>query len=125
MMNMIVLNNVGNLKKSKPGAGARHRSADSRRGMSSKTLKLCTRKADRISIRVGAIGFRPFGRPQFWEAFSEFCRSVSLLLRSLSLSCSYNFREGFPELDRKSTRLNSSHGYISYAVFCLKKKKNK
>src|SRR2546422_3984517 len=28
------------------------------------------------------------------------------------------------DLDRKSTRLNSSHGYISYAVFCLKKKKN-
>src|SRR5687768_17988351 len=27
--------------------------------------------------------------------------------------------------DRKSTRLNSSHGYISYAVFCLKKKKQK
>src|SRR2546422_8494518 len=27
-------------------------------------------------------------------------------------------------VDRKSTRLNSSHGYISYAVFCLKKKKN-
>src|SRR5687768_17718895 len=26
--------------------------------------------------------------------------------------------------DRKSTRLNSSHGYISYAVFCLKKKRN-
>src|SRR3989449_4588910 len=30
-----------------------------------------------------------------------------------------------PETDRKSTRLNSSHGYISYAVFCLKKKKKK
>src|SRR5216684_5075999 len=29
-----------------------------------------------------------------------------------------------PHRDRKSTRLNSSHGYISYAVFCLKKKKN-
>src|SRR2546429_5261851 len=28
-----------------------------------------------------------------------------------------------PSPDRKSTRLNSSHGYISYAVFCLKKKK--
>src|SRR6185503_9644983 len=28
-----------------------------------------------------------------------------------------------PGVDRKSTRLNSSHGYISYAVFCLKKKK--
>src|SRR2546429_4990989 len=30
---------------------------------------------------------------------------------------------GDPQRDRKSTRLNSSHGYISYAVFCLKKKK--
>src|SRR5687768_17703632 len=30
-----------------------------------------------------------------------------------------------PSTDRKSTRLNSSHGYISYAVFCLKKKKKK
>src|SRR5688572_31774292 len=29
------------------------------------------------------------------------------------------------EQDRKSTRLNSSHSQISYAVFCLKKKKNK
>src|SRR2546422_7733549 len=29
-----------------------------------------------------------------------------------------------PSRDRKSTRLNSSHGYISYAVFCLKKKKH-
>src|SRR5687768_17908054 len=29
----------------------------------------------------------------------------------------------FQRRDRKSTRLNSSHGYISYAVFCLKKKK--
>src|SRR2546422_7168465 len=28
-------------------------------------------------------------------------------------------------VDRKSTRLNSSHGYISYAVFCLKKKNTK
>src|SRR2546422_6030715 len=31
--------------------------------------------------------------------------------------------EAAKEQDRKSTRLNSSHGYISYAVFCLKKKK--
>src|SRR2546422_4493803 len=33
--------------------------------------------------------------------------------------------DGFLKRDRKSTRLNSSHGYISYAVFCLKKKKKK
>src|SRR5712675_3204085 len=34
----------------------------------------------------------------------------------------YHWRYGHRQ-DRKSTRLNSSHGYISYAVFCLKKKK--
>src|SRR2546429_6995231 len=32
-------------------------------------------------------------------------------------------QDQFSQRDRKSTRLNSSHGYISYAVFCLKKKK--
>src|SRR5688572_32543119 len=32
---------------------------------------------------------------------------------------------GISEADRKSTRLNSSHSQISYAVFCLKKKKQK
>src|SRR5256884_7245606 len=31
-------------------------------------------------------------------------------------------KRGLGQGDRKSTRLNSSHGYISYAVFCLKKK---
>src|SRR5256884_6265255 len=36
-----------------------------------------------------------------------------------------NFDERFAIPDRKSTRLNSSHGYISYAVFCLKKKKKR
>src|SRR2546422_6255782 len=36
------------------------------------------------------------------------------------------FHQRFAQLeDRKSTRLNSSHGYISYAVFCLKKKKKR
>src|SRR3989449_8612647 len=34
-------------------------------------------------------------------------------------------RRLYHAIDRKSTRLNSSHGYISYAVFCLKKKKKK
>src|SRR2546422_1725914 len=32
---------------------------------------------------------------------------------------------GIGLIDRKSTRLNSSHGYISYAVFCLKKKRTR
>src|SRR2546422_4549269 len=38
-----------------------------------------------------------------------------------ALEISVAQHRAFP--DRKSTRLNSSHGYISYAVFCLKKKK--
>src|SRR2546429_4150747 len=43
--------------------------------------------------------------------------------------CVFRFRHpksknAIPVIDRKSTRLNSSHGYISYAVFCLKKKNN-
>src|SRR2546429_4284216 len=33
--------------------------------------------------------------------------------------------EGRQQIDRKSTRLNSSHGYISYAGFCFKKKKKR
>src|SRR5687768_18499792 len=44
-------------------------------------------------------------------------------------SICFSMREYFSQhgfhVDRKSTRLNSSHGYISYAVFCLKKKKKK
>src|SRR2546429_3841051 len=35
------------------------------------------------------------------------------------------YRKALAVKDRKSTRLNSSHGYISYAVFCLKKKNKK
>src|SRR2546429_1229628 len=47
---------------------------------------------------------------------------MGLVQVRLSSAC---LRRGcfFLPLDRKSTRLNSSHGYISYAVFCLKKKK--
>src|SRR5438445_10019789 len=44
-------------------------------------------------------------------------------LRTEPDSCGKLYREYVPSLDRKSTRLNSSHANISYAVFCLKKKK--
>src|ERR1041385_9275314 len=53
--------------------------------------------------------------------------------RSLCVSINDEIVHGIPSrqrvlregsIDRKSTRLNSSHGYISYAVFCLKKKNN-
>src|SRR5438876_6790157 len=48
--------------------------------------------------------------------------------RSLRANSNFEFGSDFgfriSDLDRKSTRLNSSHPSISYAVFCLKKKKN-
>src|SRR5256885_9113478 len=47
---------------------------------------------------------------------------LQLLLASLDEEV-YRAIPGAPALDRKSTRLNSSHLVISYAVFCLKKKK--
>src|SRR5579875_1490142 len=53
------------------------------------------------------------------------------LFRSFARACGCSAnrdscrRRDFNELDRKSTRLNSSHTVISYAVFCLKKKKRR
>src|SRR5947207_11520758 len=47
-------------------------------------------------------------------------RRIGRQLRSIALAC----RPILFTLDRKSTRLNSSHTVISYAVFCLKKKNN-
>src|SRR3989449_3533945 len=50
--------------------------------------------------------------------------NAELMLRGSQISAAETRKAGVPWSDRKSTRLNSSHGYISYAVFCLKKKKN-
>src|SRR5699024_11905275 len=46
------------------------------------------------------------------------------LLYQNNLYLHLTFQQRYQMLDRKSTRLNSSHVSISYAVFCLKKKKN-
>src|SRR3712207_8647265 len=67
--------------------------------------------------------FRSFGS---WRlGFPEFFW-IGTLSRDLPNPTDVVDTLGFPErgLDRKSTRLNSSHANISYAVFCLKKKKN-
>src|SRR2546421_7086486 len=60
------------------------------------------------SALQGALHLRPCFAPADWREMHS--------LRGLHL---------IPNLDRKSTRLNSSHDQISYAVFCLKKKKKK
>src|SRR2546422_4561570 len=53
------------------------------------------------------------------EAAPAVKQILARILKSPILDAAAPSRMG----DRKSTRLNSSHGYISYAVFCLKKKK--
>src|SRR2546429_153019 len=57
--------------------------------------------------------------PDDWQAAAPLTRACA---ESGDMSCRDS---GMVHIDRKSTRLNSSHGYISYAVFCLKKKKKK
>src|SRR5206468_12774461 len=53
------------------------------------------------------------------SAYGPFARHQSIRRRSAGWHRKYSWRR----IDRKSTRLNSSHDQISYAVFCLKKKK--
>src|SRR3712207_7570171 len=55
-------------------------------------------------------------RPELWRCLTRGAEN-RLLLQDHRLA-------GTQPIDRKSTRLNSSHANISYAVFCLKKKKN-
>src|SRR2546428_9018907 len=52
------------------------------------------------------------------DFFIDTFEQPAFLVFNSKLSCSFEVR-----VDRKSTRLNSSHDQISYAVFCLKKKK--
>src|SRR3989449_6232870 len=51
-----------------------------------------------------------------------FARAARLHCRGCGKPVVRDTPQSIYESDRKSTRLNSSHGYISYAVFCLKKK---
>src|SRR2546429_3754152 len=77
---------------------------------------------------VQNLSYLVFGRlppvgQQFWHGRLQ--RPPEVLAPSLKVTLQNDVRRFAPGdllKDRKSTRLNSSHGYISYAVFCLKKK---
>src|SRR2546422_6399802 len=70
----------------------------------------------------GIGGWSP-GYQSAGPAPSRICAAVNDELLPGSLCIVGSGAGGVAGADRKSTRLNSSHGYISYAVFCLKKKK--
>src|SRR5687768_12772461 len=67
------------------------------------------------ALGIGAIAGFLF---TLWSA----SKGMKALFTALNIAYNEEEKRGF--IDRKSTRLNSSHGYISYAVFCLKKKNN-
>src|SRR5690554_7665659 len=67
-----------------------------------------------VIIDRAFFGTRKRSDTQFLNLFFTF---------TLFFAICYTFSPFFRSLDRKSTRLNSSHVRISYAVFCLKKKK--
>src|SRR2546422_4145959 len=79
------------------------------------------------AVDAAARGYRTLLVEQSDFAKATSSRSTKLIHGGLRYLRRWDFhlvRESLRERDRKSTRLNSSHGYISYAVFCLKKKKH-
>src|SRR2546422_2921517 len=72
-------------------------------------------RAERRSLGTAALGI-----PESDDLTSETEPAVEALVRPAAGASTAG---SVSEVDRKSTRLNSSHGYISYAVFCFKKKK--
>src|SRR2546429_7333359 len=71
--------------------------------------------------------FRSFGGPVLYLAGNHeyYEGEFEAVQKAMAAAARKHSVELLDCRDRKSTRLNSSHGYISYAVFCLKKKKQK
>src|SRR2546422_8121853 len=79
-----------------------------------------------ISIRADRYSNLPIAqRAGSHERLDRRLASAVLSYHRILQIHNFGFRQNDTAVDRKSTRLNSSHGYISYAVFCLKKKNKK
>src|SRR2546426_6504362 len=83
-----------------------------------RTLALCPTK-----LKNDALGQMAHGLIEKTAALLEANRADVERARSRGAARAFLDRLTLTETDRKSTRLNSSHLVISYAVFCLKKKK--
>src|SRR5688572_31649282 len=69
--------------------------------------------------------FRSYKKPVYGEPSARIPAITGSITSRMTFACTAGETTGAGEYapDRKSTRLNSSHSQISYAVFCLKKKK--
>src|SRR5699024_12360162 len=89
-----------------------------RAGHSRRLHSFPTRRSSDLLIEDGAAG--PAGTEEEWESAAE-----PETVTYFEMPRSWYLYGALSLADRKSTRLNSSHVSISYAVFCLKKKKEK
>src|SRR5207248_9241265 len=87
------------------------------------TYTLSLHDALPICCRAGNFGVR--GQAKRYPALARSARSSDTVKAPSSLRFAGALQRSRVSPDRKSTRLNSSHRTISYAVFCLKKKKHK
>src|SRR5689334_24760605 len=77
-------------------------------------------------VQTCALPIFPVSPPASSESMSSVLKDMDdIIVPGLTHWNHPDFFAYFPNTDRKSTRLNSSHSSISYAVFCLKKKKKK
>src|SRR2546429_3592865 len=75
-----------------------------------------------VALTICSRNFGDRGGPYFMASLTLAGIVYLLAIREFFATPRFPRRVVVIGLDRKSTRLNSSHGYISYAVFCLKKK---
>src|SRR5699024_12212132 len=89
-----------------------------------KVLEYYMAKVEEINNEeIGAVAKKDLLNPRHGEGDEVSVRANETELGNLVTDAMLaKVKEKFPETDRKSTRLNSSHVSISYAVFCLKKK---
>src|SRR2546429_1291573 len=87
----------------------------------------CARAVAPLTAAARASAAQAHARPRGWITSLRRKVPCSEVLTELDAAGAGLIEEQPPpagDLDRKSTRLNSSHGYISYAVFCLKKQRS-
>src|SRR2546430_7363173 len=82
---------------------------------------------ERRNVNSQFVQLRNSGHHAVWSSIANNIFNTTGLVITPNQCCTKwnSLKRGYENLDRKSTRLNSSHSQISYAVFCLKKKKKK